>query len=752
MKKVILTFLISFVNFLYSQTIVGSILGIENKKCHVIIKDINNKIIADVLCQNNNFEYNGIIDPGLYTLEVYDTSKFIGEEKLRIENKVNKIVIDLYNYKELEELVIPANKYIELKGDRLVYSLNSSPFKTGFNSFEILKKIPFVLATDDKVTVIGKGDIIFTINDKRVNYSEQDLIEYLRTIPSENIEKIEVITTPPSKYDSYGNGGVINIKLKKQKDELGLIFSTSYIQRTNPNYSNNLNLNYSKNKISINVNVNDLQNNLTNNYRYNLYDSSNFLKQNSKEKINIDNNKLSSNLNFNYKLNKKIDLGILYDFYTTKTNSYTQKKIFVLNNNAIEDNLEYNNKTRKNIVNLYSDIKIDTLGSKISLVGNYIYNKGNTSNLLENYSFNNKNELKNDLYSLQADLSLVGEKINSNTGFNLARLTSDIINKNEIGKNIFNYTEFISNLYYDVDIPVNAKLNIKGGIKYEHWERLINEIKVNNNYLFPNFNLLYKPNSKNILTFSYSKRLVKPYLSYLDPFEVYTSENSYYVGNPYLNAYTVNNIDFKYSYNYILFFNLYSNFNKNVFGTTTKFDENNFEKNTYENYYDSNTYGTSISYSYKKSSWFDSQLFYNLYYVDSNVNKEFISQNGFVNIFYLDSNFYLTKDKSTSLSVSYFLSLPYKAINNENKTLASFNIGFKTNLIKDLLSLNVSTMDIFRQQGEKRTTFFSNGDKQSHYKYNDLRRISVTLSYKIGKKKNSKNINNNDRIENPNNL
>lgn len=746
MKKlsIILFFLFSS-GLLFSQSFSGSIPGIDKEQDYKVLIKKGDTVIADVLLQKGIFKHNASIEAGIYSIEIYDHAKLIKKKQVFLETREGKFLIDAYE--NVQEVVINPDKYIQLKGDRLIYSLAQSPFKNGFNSFEVLKKVPFLITNDDKISIVGKGDLIFTINDKRVNYSEQELIEYLKTIPSENIDKIEVITNPPTKYDSYGNGGVINIKLRKAKDELGLILSTSYIQRASPNYSDNINFTYSKRKVTLNANLNYTESEQKNEYRYVLYDINNSIKQSSIENSFLNGNKLSGSLNFNYQLNKKTDIGFLYDFFNSGMDNRTDKTLSLSDQTVIQDELKSDAQSVKSILNLYSDIKLDTLGSKISLIANYIYNDGNDFNSLGNYSFFNKNYLVNNIYAFQGDVGIVGKKADFNAGFNVNRLSNKIDSEFAQGANIFDYSELIYNTYFDVDYTITSKLSVKAGVKYEHWKRSINEINIDNDYFFPTINFLYKPNKKNSFTLSYSKRLVKPYLNYLNPFRVYTTENSYYSGNPYLSAYTVNNLDFRYTYNSSLFFNLYSNFNKSVYGAITRFDENNIESRTYENYYDSSVYGTSFTYLYNKSKWFDSQIYYNLYYVNADVRNDFISKDGFVNVFYADSNFYLKKDKSTFLSLSYFISLPYKAVNNENRTSASFSVSFKTNLIKDLLTLNISASDIFKQQGENRITYFSNNDRQEFYRYNDTRRLNVTLTYKIGKRKNSKRIDNNDRTE-----
>ncbi len=45
----------------------------------------------------------------------------------------------------------------------------------------------------------------------------EDLTNYLESLQATDIEAIEIITQPSSKYDAAGNAGIINIKLKKDK-------------------------------------------------------------------------------------------------------------------------------------------------------------------------------------------------------------------------------------------------------------------------------------------------------------------------------------------------------------------------------------------------------------------------------------------------------------------------------------------------------------------------------------------------------
>ncbi|MDE6694408.1 MAG: outer membrane beta-barrel protein, partial [Bacteroidales bacterium] len=65
---------------------------------------------------------------------------------------------------------------------------------------------------DDNISLNGRGGVLVLINDRDPHLGGQNLANYLRGMPGNNIEKIEVMNNPSSKYDAEGTGGIINIK------------------------------------------------------------------------------------------------------------------------------------------------------------------------------------------------------------------------------------------------------------------------------------------------------------------------------------------------------------------------------------------------------------------------------------------------------------------------------------------------------------------------------------------------------------
>ena len=108
-------------------------------------------------------------------------------------------------------------KVFQKKSDRLIYDVANSPIAKGTNSFDLLKDTPMVSSTDDKtLKILGKNSATIFINGKKSNMDAEAIIAMLKSTPSEDISKIEVITVPSSEFQVESNDGIINIIMKKK--------------------------------------------------------------------------------------------------------------------------------------------------------------------------------------------------------------------------------------------------------------------------------------------------------------------------------------------------------------------------------------------------------------------------------------------------------------------------------------------------------------------------------------------------------
>ncbi|MEO6404556.1 MAG: TonB-dependent receptor, partial [Ferruginibacter sp.] len=156
--------------------------------------------------------------------------------------------------KNLAEVVLVSKRpFIERKIDKTIINPDAMISNTGSTAMEVLEKSPGVTVDKDgNISLKGKAGVIVMLDGKPTYMSSQDLVNFLRSMPSSNIDQIELMTNPSAKYDASGNSGIINIKTKKQKQKgFNGSLSTSYGQGFYPKTNNSLNLNYRVGKINL---------------------------------------------------------------------------------------------------------------------------------------------------------------------------------------------------------------------------------------------------------------------------------------------------------------------------------------------------------------------------------------------------------------------------------------------------------------------------------------------------------------------
>ena len=146
--------------------------------------------------------------------------------------------------KAIEGVTVTVRKpTIESKVDRTVFNVSNSSILAGNTTWDVLRMTPLV-SIDNNDAIKAEGETVTVyINDRKSVFTGKELKEYLKTIPADNLMKIEVITSPSSRYEATGS--VINIVLKKRDDE-GIKGSVTLNNRQNTKNSQytNLNLNY----------------------------------------------------------------------------------------------------------------------------------------------------------------------------------------------------------------------------------------------------------------------------------------------------------------------------------------------------------------------------------------------------------------------------------------------------------------------------------------------------------------------------
>lgn len=211
-------------------------------KIHGLIVDINGKPVpqANVLllqskdttlvkglvtAPSGSYSFNNI-PAGKYLV----TSTFIGFKQAYTSSFIITHSYDNINAgklvlagedKQLDEVTVTGKKpLLEQKIDRTVVNVANSIIASGSTALEVLEKAPGVTVDrqNDQISLRGKEGVIIQIDGKQTFLPMADVVAMLKTMSSDNIDRIELITNPSAKYDAAGNAGIIDIRLKKNNN------------------------------------------------------------------------------------------------------------------------------------------------------------------------------------------------------------------------------------------------------------------------------------------------------------------------------------------------------------------------------------------------------------------------------------------------------------------------------------------------------------------------------------------------------
>ena len=230
-------FLIIFLlpNLALSQTLSGNVISDKNEPIEFaeIILFTKDSIAIKSDLTNEKGYFNIKHDKGFYILQIRQLGNVFYNKNIILENDVFLGDISIKQTSiELKEIVISSQqKIIERKNDKLIFNIEKSIYSSSGDALDALKVTPSLKIQNDKVEMIGKSAMGVLLNDKLIMLSGDELIAFLKSIPSENISKIEVISNPPAKYDAEGNGGLVNLVLKKNKTDNWQILMRSNLKQ-----------------------------------------------------------------------------------------------------------------------------------------------------------------------------------------------------------------------------------------------------------------------------------------------------------------------------------------------------------------------------------------------------------------------------------------------------------------------------------------------------------------------------------------
>ncbi|MEZ4898426.1 MAG: TonB-dependent receptor [Saprospiraceae bacterium] len=491
---------------------------------------------------------------------------------------------------ELTEVVVKATKpLIEVKPDKMVFNIEGSINAQGNDAMELLRKSPGVVVdNNDNILLQGKSGVKVYIDGKPSPLSSDDLAAMLKTMQSTEIEAIEIITNPSSKYDAEGNAGIINIKLKKDK---------------NMGANANVDLGYSigqfanyNGKVSANLRQKDF--NLYGSYGYfegKHYNYMNLYREQVGGVFDQRSNHQGTNTNHSFRLggdyflNKKNTIGFLvngnlsdYQFNAdsrmaiSRIGSGTIDSFLIANSTNIggrhnvNANLNYRfDGGNGNTLNIDADYGMYNNDGN-ELQPNYYY-AGDESSVLTQRTYRNVTPTTIDIYTFKVDYEkpMLGGQFgagikmalvktdNTFDVYNVYNGEDEILDKNR--SNQFFYSENVNALYANYSKKWN-KWNAQVGLRAEQTNsegdlqayKEVDDQNVKRHYidLFPSGGLTYQLNDINSLQLTYSRRIQRPNYQDLNPFLGYLDELTYEKGNPFLKPQYAHNVQLTHTYKY----------------------------------------------------------------------------------------------------------------------------------------------------------------------------------------------------------
>ncbi len=120
----------------------------------------------------------------------------------------------------VEAIVTAARALVEVKPDRTIFNVQGTINAAGNDALALLRMAPGVtLDNNDNISVLSRAGVIIYVDGRRLPLTGTDLTNYLRNLIAEQIDRIDIISSPGAKYEAEGNAGIIDIRLKKAENE-----------------------------------------------------------------------------------------------------------------------------------------------------------------------------------------------------------------------------------------------------------------------------------------------------------------------------------------------------------------------------------------------------------------------------------------------------------------------------------------------------------------------------------------------------
>lgn len=686
------------------------------------------------------------------------------------------IIMAAAESKELDNVVINSKRpVVKRKIDRLEFDVENSILSSD-NAWEIIKKTPGVSSATGNLSIRGSSGILVTINDKKVYLTGIELKNLLENTSGEDIKSIEVITTPPAKYEAQGSA-VLNIKMRKNVTGgyKGSV-SGAYVQSMYPKGVVSTNQYYKNNKLTV--------------FGGYSFGSGHYYGETKGEVRYFDNEgktasvwknvekahyralaQHSYNLTAEYQIDSLNTIAVgANGFSSLKSTANMESPTRIYNGLGQLDSI-YSTRNHRDYPQKNSTLtgsfehKFDSK-NKIALSSDYTryyFNEDQDINAAfslpmtapyRNSLIESNDTRRIDLFSVQADYNGAAGSTNTEAGIRYGSVKADNVfdyAKEENGvplpntglSNQFLYDESILAGYVGADREF-GKWGFKAGLRgeYTHLEgNSVTTAEVNTQdyfKLFPSLYTLYKASDNHQIGASYGKRIIRPQYSALNPFRSYSTPYAYATGDPRLQPAITHNFSLMYTLKTKYNFDLYYRFEKDptieiirqdyatntIITQVTNIDKNmslGLDFNTNIEFFAWWQTGLQATVDYKQDTFQGvDELMYTNKKVSFNANT--------------NSRFTLSKKKDLLAEMNFYYTSPTVQGSYNYDQMSSLSLSVKKIFLKGNGELTFIFSDIYKGQVLKATTQYANQYSYTS-NYGDSQSFRIQFRYRFGNQK-----------------
>lgn len=824
-KTLGLTFVLSAATMAFAQQkvqITGKVVSSQKQAvpyASVTFSNPVNKLYSDAVLTDDKGNYKIDLVPGNYniTIEAIDFKKStLNNKNIATTGNLDAFTIEPegsvtnVKTKDIQGVVITATaKPMKVELDKKTYDVKSDLTAVGGNLQDVLNNVPSVsVDTDGTVSMRGSSNVKFLINGKpSALLGIDDGANALQSIPADQIDRIEVITNPSSKFEASGTSGILNIILKKSK-KVGfngsVIGTLGYLPRT----SLNANLNWKKDKLTYFINggggYSERGGTDTTETKYNNVTAPTNPSQSSLVQQNQSSTDDGNFTNYN------LTTGLIYDFSdktsfnvsgTVRTmDGVDDQKLNTTENRLNQAGYFQDNGLRKTDGSSHNlafqgdmglDHKFDDKGQNLSTSISVQTNKTDSNSSIvqtQNSIFLLKDSTirssKNDSFIGKVDYELpIGEKSKIEAGYRIdinknnyeglvdSTLPNPFLpnyNNSTDYKEMFNaaYVQFkskIGNFGYQLGLR-----NENSQVSIDYHNQAGQKIDKTKNYndLFPSIYLSYDITDKNQFLLNYSRRIDRPRSFFMVPFSRYTNNQNIFEGNIDLDPSYMDSYEFGYlmntkklTINPTFYYRHATDDDKFLVYRPDERESVFFTKPINLGTYDS--YGLDMNFTYDPTRWL--KLMGNLdlfgyrsegiaYYdkIDINGNPSVgtmdFSGNGFSTRARLSTT--IKFDKTFSFQMQGHFRGGLKTANQDRKDSYALNLGLSKTIWDGNGTIAANLQDVFNSMGMKTYSYNDDYSRYSVMKWRP-RTFTISLTYrfkqgeKVEVKRPKKDINNN---------